>query len=162
MAAVRRELGLPPSARGDDILAAIGTLRAKASGQVAEDEIVDPKIAQRLAYADKLIRDSLTKVHGDSAVRALEFADFARRTRDPEEIVEKFYELIPAEPATAAATAPPPPSGPPAVPASMGLMDSDARPSGTTSEAAASEEFRNTGLVADFLHRANILRRREV
>lgn len=155
VAAIRRELGLPPKASGDDILKAIGDLRRKAQGVVMDDEIVDPKVATRIAEADERLWKSLGYVHGDIASKAREYADYARTSRDPEELVEKFYELMPRDASRPPAMTPGEPTEPavPTPPAAMGLADSDTRPSGASNEAAASEEFRNTGNVAGFLKR---------
>lgn len=159
LAAIRRELGLPPKASGDDILKSLADLRRKAQGVVVDDEIVDPRVATKIAEADERLWKSLSYVHGDMAARAREYADFARTSRDPEELVEKFYELMPrgevqrpGVPGAAAEAAP----EVPVPPMSTGLADSDARPSGASNEASASEEFRNTGNVAGFLKRLGV------
>lgn len=134
----------------------IADLRRKAQGVVMDDEIVDPKVASRIADADERLWKSLGYVHGDIASKAREFADYARTSRDPEELVEKFYELMPrGEVQRPPAMTPSEQTAPavPTPPATMGLADSDTRPSGASNEAAASEEFRNTGNVAGFLKR---------
>lgn len=93
-AALRDGLGLDKTATPDEILEAVDTLRTSRPADADPDKPYDPRVAELEARAESAHWQLQSAMFPETADAAREFADLARRTRDPDELVPAFYQIL--------------------------------------------------------------------